>query len=54
MGRAKRRIPVDSIIDHRHLEHRESMRSILVIALFVLVISGCVAATLILKHWMGR
>lgn len=53
-GRVKRRIPVDSIIDHRHLEQRESMKSILVIALFVLVICGCVAATLFLKHWMAR
>lgn len=53
-GRVKRRIPVDSIIDHRHLEQRESMKSILVIALFVLAICGCVAATLFLKHWMAR
>jgi hypothetical protein len=52
--RSKRRIPVDSIIDHGHLEHRESMKSILVIALFVLAICACIAATLILKYWMGR
>ena len=53
-SRSKGRIPVDSIIDHAHLEHRESMKSILVIALFVLAICGCIAATHFLKQWMGR
>lgn len=53
-SRSKGRIPVDSIIDHTHLEHRESMKSILVIALFVLAICGCIAATMFLKHWIGR
>lgn len=53
-SRSKGRIPVDSIIDHTHLEHRESMKSILVIALFILAICGCIAATIFLKHWIGR
>lgn len=53
-SRSKGRIPVDSIIDHSHLEHRESMKSILVIALFVLAICGCIAATMFLKQWIGR
>lgn len=42
------------MIDHAHLEHRESMKSILVIALFVLAICGRVAATLFLKQRIGR
>lgn len=53
-SRSKGRIPVDSIIDHSHLEHRESMKSILVIALFILAICGCIAVTMLLKDWIGR
>lgn len=30
------------------------MKSVLVIALFVLVICGCIAATIFLKQWIGR
>jgi hypothetical protein len=53
-GRARGRIPADSIIDHTHLEQRESAKSLKVIALFILVICACIAATWFLRDWIAK
>lgn len=52
--RTRTRIPPDAVVDHVHLEHRESMRSLRVIALFILTVCACVAVAWILKDHLAH
>jgi len=52
--RKKGRIPADSFIDHAHLQNRESMQSLKILALFVLAICACLAAIWFMRDWMGH
>jgi hypothetical protein len=53
-GRRKGRIPADSIIDHAHLDQRESARTLMVLAMFVLAICVCLAVTWFMKEWLAK
>jgi hypothetical protein len=50
----KGRIRADSGLDHRHLEIRETAKTLWVITLFVLAIITCLSVTWFLKDWMKR
>jgi hypothetical protein len=52
--RPKGRIPADAIIDHTHLEHRESAKTLKVITLMILVLSACLAVAWFLKDWLAN
>jgi ribosomal protein S27E len=54
LGRAKGRIPPDSIVDQAHFEQRESAKTLKVLALFVLAACACLAAAWFLKDWIGK
>jgi hypothetical protein len=50
----KGRIPADVAIDHTHLEKRESLKTLQVLALFALAICCCLAAAWFLTDWISR
>lgn len=52
--RKRTRIQPDAVVDHVHLEHRESMRSLKVIALFILTVCICVAVAWFLRDHLAR
>jgi hypothetical protein len=52
--RSKVRIPPDSIVDHAHLENRESIQTVKVLALFILTACACLAAAWFLKDHLSR
>lgn len=47
------RIAADSMLDHVHLENRESIRTIKVLALFILTFCACLVAAWLLKRHMA-
>ena len=53
-GRRRGRIPADSIIDHAHLDQRESARTLMVLAMFILAICACLAITWFMKDWLSK
>lgn len=53
-ARKKGRIPADAAIDHSHLEKRESLQTLKIIALFALAIACCLATAWFLNQWIAR
>ncbi|MDB6076549.1 MAG: hypothetical protein JWO82_296 [Akkermansiaceae bacterium] len=52
--RKKGRIGADSMVDHAHIERRESARSLLVVTLFILVFCAFVVVTWFLNDRMAK
>jgi hypothetical protein len=52
--RRRGRIRADAVIDHAHLENRESIRSLKVIAFFILALCACVAVAWFLRDHLSR
>jgi hypothetical protein len=50
----KGRIAADSGIDHRHLELRETTKTLWIIMLFVLAVVVCLSITWFLTDWVKR
>ena len=50
----RRRIRADDAIDHTDLENRESLRSLRVVALFIIAICACVAMAWLLADHLAR
>ncbi len=53
-GRVKRRISADSGVDHRHLERRETAKTLLIFLLFILAFCACLLVTWFMKDWIRR
>jgi predicted ATP-dependent serine protease len=53
-ARKKGRITADSAIDHAHLEKRESLQTLKILALFALATACCLAAAWFLNQWIAR
>lgn len=53
-SRRKGRIPADSMVDQTHLHQRESAKTLMVLALFILTICACLAVAWFMKDWMAK
>ena len=53
-GHRKGGIVADSAIDHQHVDQKETVKSLWIIAMFILVIGACVAVTWFLKDWIRQ
>lgn len=53
-GRRRGAIVADSAVDRGHLEHRETMKSLFVIVVFILAFGVCLAVTWFFKDWVGQ
>jgi hypothetical protein len=52
--RGKGHLMADSMIDHQHLEQRETLRTIKVIAFIALALSFCLAVAWFMKGWASQ
>jgi hypothetical protein len=50
----KGRIRADSMIDHTQIDQRETVKSLVMLACFVMAICACLAVTWYLKDWLTR
>ncbi len=53
-GRRRGSIVADSAVDRGHLDHRETMKSLFVIVVFILAFGACLAVTWFFKDWIGH
>lgn len=53
-SRQRGRIAGDSIVDHQHLERRETVKTLWIIMLFILTFCACLAVSWFMKDWGSR
>jgi predicted RNA-binding Zn-ribbon protein involved in translation (DUF1610 family) len=53
-SRQRGRIAGDSIVDHQHLERRETAKTLWIIMLFILAFCACLAVSWFMKDWIRR
>jgi hypothetical protein len=51
---SKGRIVADSAVDYRHLERRESTKTLWIIVMFILAFCACLLVTWFMKDWINQ
>lgn len=53
-GRGRGHIPADSMLDHRHLDQKETTKTLFVIMMFILAICACLAVSWFFDTWLAK
>ncbi|MEO7099874.1 MAG: hypothetical protein ABI162_10970 [Luteolibacter sp.] len=53
-GRRRGRVSADSNVDHDHLDRRETVKTLVIIMMFILAFAACLAVAWFMKDWIGK